>query len=132
MTFKTQCDRIVKSIYFERVILGVLLLDLLVLCLEGLLPQAEPILKIVLEWILVILILDTVLRFGATIDQPKRYFKDVWNCFDLLILIGLIGLPDRFSYLALLRLPRFWRTTRILRGVGFGKFLLSAIKKRFF
>lgn len=128
-TVQTQCDRVVKSPRFEQFIIWVLIIDFFVLCLEGGLPHAQLAIKTVLDVILGILVLDTLLRFGATISQVWRYFSDFWNCFDLLILVGLIYLPDEFAYLALLRLPRFWRSSRILRGIGFMKFLLLIVKR---
>ncbi|NEO84246.1 MAG: ion transporter [Spirulina sp. SIO3F2] len=128
-TVQTQCDRVVKSPRFEQFIIWVLIIDFFVLCLEGGLPHAQLAIKTVLDLILGILIVDTLLRFGATISRVGHYFGDFWNCFDLLILVGLIYLPDEFSYLALLRLPRFWRSSRILRGIGFVKFLLLIVKR---
>lgn len=84
-----------------------------------------------LDVILTVLVLDAMLRFGATICKPRRYFADRWNCVDLLLLVGLLCLPDDFAYLALLRLPRFWRSSRILRGLGFAKLLLFSLRRSF-
>jgi voltage-gated sodium channel len=57
---------------------------------------------------------EIVLRMAATWPRPWRYFRDPWNCFDFVIVVGAL-MPFIASYALLLRLFRLLRVLRLVR-----------------
>ncbi len=124
------CDRLTKSPIFKLVILGVLLLDVVILCIELLLGDMTLLMSQMLNGILIILVIEMVVRLGTKLPRLWHFFYKFWDSFDLLILLGLLYLPDDFHYLALLRLPRFWRMSRVLRGTSMVKSAVTGVAKK--
>ncbi len=59
--------------------------------------------------------IEILIRIGAEIPKPVNFFKDLWNLFDLAIVL-LCFLPFSNKFLFLLRLARVLRTLRIFRA----------------
>ncbi|MEV6343021.1 ion transporter [Actinoplanes sp. NPDC051851] len=86
-------------------------------------------------------VLELLVRFGAHLTAPGRFFRDGWNIFDLAIVIApaLPGVRENVTLLRLLRLARLLRTFRlfpslrvIMVGIrrslpGLGSFLLVTV-----
>ncbi|MFB6619894.1 ion transporter [Streptomyces sp. NPDC085524] len=60
--------------------------------------------------------LEILLRIGAQADQPKAFFRDPWNLFDLAVVASafLPFVRENTTILRLLRLARVLRTARFL------------------
>ncbi|MFD7258916.1 ion transporter [Streptomyces sp. NPDC059874] len=68
------------------------------------------------ECCLALFTLEILLRMGAHADQPKAFFRDPWNVFDLVV-VACAFLPfirENATLLRLLRLARVLRTARFL------------------
>ncbi|MFX0593113.1 ion transporter [Melissospora conviva] len=87
------------------------------------------------------LAVELLIRFGAELPHPSRFFRDGWNLFDLAIVLAplLPGVQEQVTMLRMLRLARTARAFRlfpslrvILTGIrhslpGLGSFLVITV-----
>ena len=61
------------------------------------------------------LAVELLIRFGAELPHPSRFFRDGWNLFDLAIVLGplLPGVQEQVTMLRMLRLARTARAFRL-------------------
>jgi len=77
--------------------------------------------------ITVFFLIEVIIRFSATADK-KRFFKDGWNVFDTLIVIGSL-IPEGGSGVLLARLLRVFRVLRLVSMVPELRLLINALLK---
>jgi voltage-gated sodium channel len=77
-------------------------------------------------FILYTFLVEAILKLVAEKFRPYRYFKDSWNCFDCIIVIGSF-IPGSGSILILLRLLRLLRIIKMIRAFPKLAMLVSAL-----
>ena len=111
--------RLASSPVFERLILGVILLNAVVLgaeTYEGVAREHGALLHTLNDVFLGIFVAEILIRFAATGFNPRRYFASGWNVFDFVVVGGAFvpGLRENATLLRLLRLLRIVRAVRLL------------------
>ncbi|WP_433794498.1 ion transporter [Actinoplanes sp. CA-252034] len=105
---------------------------------SGIEATAGPYLRFIEHLCVAAFVVELLIRFGASLDRPSRFFRDGWNLFDIAILAAPLipGVRENVTLLRLLRLARIVRAFRlfpslrvILVGIrrslpGLGSFLL--------
>ncbi len=139
-----RCAALVDATWFTLTGFGVIVLNAVLLGLEtyeGLVAATGSALRIAEHCCLVLFAIELLIRFGARLDAPGRFFRDGWNIFDLVIVVAplLPGVRENVTVLRMLRLARILRTFRlfpslrvILVGIrralpGLGSFLLVTV-----
>ncbi|MDX1813075.1 MAG: ion transporter, partial [Gammaproteobacteria bacterium] len=113
---KSFCQKLVTHKHFERVIVGFILLNGVVLGLEtvpDLVEQYGTLLHLLNNLVLWVFILEAIAKITAVAPQVKRYFADGWNLFDFSVVVfSLIPVSGEFAMLA--RLARLLRVLRLV------------------
>lgn len=114
-----QAAAIVASLAFQRFITFTILMAGVLVGIEtepawvdkvsGWLPIADGV-------ILAIFGLEIALKMVALSPHPLRFFRDPWNVFDFIIVVGAL-LPFVSSYALILRLFRLFRVLKLVRAL---------------
>lgn len=88
----------------------------------------EAQLHVLNEIILWIFVAEVVIKMGAEVPRPLRYFKDPWNVFDFLI-VAVCFIPGAGSYAVILRLARLLRVLKLLSALPKLQLLVGALLK---
>ena len=123
------CQRIVGSRFFDRFIIGLILLNGLIIGLE----TSQTIYDNYHEWIFLanrailgVFICEVVLKIGAVWPQPGRYFRSGWNIFDFTIVVfSLIPATGEFAMVA--RLLRLLRVVRLISTIPELRLIVSTL-----
>jgi len=111
--------RIVESAWFQRGIIGLILLNAVAVGAETS-PRIEAAygtwLTLLNRLILAIFALEAVLKLCAAWPRPGRYFRDGWNVFDFTIVVVSL-LPSTGQYATVARLMRLLRVLRLISAV---------------
>ena len=78
--------------------------------------------------ILGIFILEIVVKMGAELPKPHRYFLDPWNVFDFII-VAACFIPGAGQYAVVLRLLRLLRVLKLLNAIPKLQILVGALLK---
>lgn len=78
--------------------------------------------------VVAIFVLEVLMKLGAELPRPQRYFHDPWNIFDFVI-VAAAFLPVAGEYVTVLRLLRLLRVLRLLRALPRLQILVSALLK---
>lgn len=115
----SQSAAIVASLAFQRfitftivmagVLVGIETEPAWVDAISGWLPIADGV-------ILAIFGLEIALKMVALSPRPMRFFRDPWNVFDFIIVVGAL-LPFVSSYALILRLFRLFRVLKLVRAL---------------
>jgi voltage-gated sodium channel len=111
----TRCQHIVHNPWFERGIIGVIILNAIVIGLETRADMAgfTTTFAVLNGVFLGIFILEAVCKIIALSPRPLDYFKSGWNVFDFtIIVIALI--PAVGSFATIIRLARLLRILRLI------------------
>ena len=118
-TFVAWASRLVGSRGFQRfitltiiaagVLVGVETDQAWVKAVDGWLHIADGV-------ILAIFAVEIILKMIALWPRPLRFFRDAWNVFDFIIVIGAL-LPFVSSYALILRLFRLFRVLKLVRAL---------------
>ncbi|GAA2502269.1 ion transporter [Winogradskya humida] len=139
-----RCAAVVDSAWFNLAGFAVIVVNALLLGLEtydGVVGAAGSLLQLIERFCIVLFAVELLVRFGAQLATPGRFFRDGWNLFDLAIVVAplLPGVRENVTILRLLRLARILRTFRlfpslrvILVGIrkalpGLGSFVLITV-----
>ena len=123
------CARIARSLGFQRLILGTIVLAIPLAGLETepwIMDQGGGIIRVLDRGILGIFTLEAVIKMVAQGRRPWRYFQDPWNAFDFLILICLL-LPFWGNFFVLLRVGRLLRILRVITAFPRLRLLISTL-----
>ncbi|MEO3742877.1 ion transporter [Plantactinospora sp. B5E13] len=137
------CTRIVEADWFHTASFGLIIVNAVVLGLETydrVVDRAGGALLAVEYACFAAFAVELLLRFGARLTTPGRFFRDGWNVFDLVIVAASLvpGARENVTLLRLLRLARVVRAVRLFPGLrviiggvlrslpGLGGFLMVA------
>jgi len=126
-----KCRAIVESSFFNRFIIGVIVLAGLIVGLEtyqGLAEKYGTLFKILDVLIIAIFIAEIALKMIALAPKPLDYFKEPWNIFDFVI-VAVCLIPVGGGFGPLLRLFRLLRVLKLLTAIPKLQLLVSALLK---
>ncbi|MDH3325951.1 MAG: ion transporter [Gammaproteobacteria bacterium] len=110
------CKKIVENVWFDRVIISLIVLNGIILGLETvpeLLGQYESSFVWGNRIILAVFIVEAVIKIISHAPQMHRYFYNGWNVFDFsIVVLSLIPASGEFAMLA--RLARLLRVLRLI------------------
>ncbi len=122
--------RIESSHLFQGAVIGIIVLSALTIGAKtyDLPPLAERTLRILDTAITVFFLIEILLRFIACPDK-RRFFRDGWNIFDTLVVIGSLVPLDNSQAVLLGRLLRVFRVLRLVSVVPELRFLINSLLK---
>lgn len=113
------CRKITGWRWFERIIIGLIILNAIVLGIETypvIAVPYEPVLLSVNQIVLTIFVIEAVLKITAAAPVFSRYFGDGWNLFDFSVVVfSLIPQTGEFALIA--RTIRLLRILRLITAV---------------
>jgi voltage-gated sodium channel len=114
--FAELCRKIVEKSLFKSSIIVIILLAGLVVGLETsqeIMAKYGTLLHFIDHLILGIFVMEILLKLGAECPKPWRFFNQIWNVFDfLIVMVCLLPLDSEFA--AVLRLARVLRVLRLV------------------
>ncbi|GJL51438.1 ion transporter [Candidatus Nitrospira salsa] len=121
--------RIVGTPLFERLIIGLILVNGVILGMEtspDLVAQFGDFFHLANHFILGVFILEAALKMMAVAPQVSRYFKDGWNIFDFSVIVfSLIPATGEFAMIA--RLARLLRVVRLISTIPELRLIVSTL-----
>ena len=126
---RAHCRALVNSVYFERIIVGLILLSALVLGLETvdfLRDEYSALMTLANRFILAVFILEALIKLVAVSPRIDRYFRDGWNLFDFtIVVLALIPATGQFAMIA--RLARLLRVLRLISTIPKLRLIVSTL-----
>tara|TARA_R110002094_G_scaffold7498_17_gene16800 strand:- start:710 stop:1567 length:858 start_codon:yes stop_codon:yes gene_type:complete len=122
--------RIESSRLFQGAVIAIILLSALTIGAKtyDLPPLAERSLGFLDTAITLFFLLEILFRFAACPDK-RRFFRDGWNIFDTLVVIGSLIPLDNSEAVLLGRLLRVFRVLRLVSVVPELRFLINSLLK---
>ncbi|MFD7555377.1 MULTISPECIES: ion transporter [unclassified Streptomyces] len=119
MKLAARCRLVTEAPAFGIVVFCAILFNAALMGLEtysGLAGEYRLVLGAAENCCLALFTVEILLRIGAQADQPKAFFRDPWNLFDLAVVASafLPFVRENTTILRLLRLARVLRTARFL------------------
>jgi len=116
---KAFCEKIVHHGWFEKTIIGLIILNGVILGLETSSTVMQHYGKL-LEWasdfILLVFILEALMKIIAVAPRFSRYFGSGWNLFDFsVVVLSLVPSTGEFAMIA--RLARLLRVMRLISTI---------------
>jgi len=131
VTLAQHLDRWAGSPWFQRTILGAILVGAVTVGLEtypGLMARHGSLI-LTIDWVVIgVFAAEALIKMGRHGRRWWRYFTDPWNVFDFLILAVCL-LPVDAHYAAVLRLARVLRAMRLVTALPRLQVLVSALLK---
>lgn len=130
---KTLARQIVHHSWFQRIIVGMILLAGILAGIETDVAVAAahgPLLKVLDAAVLAVFIVEVLLKLASHAPQPWRYFRDGWNTVDFAIVV-LCCLPIHSQFAVVLRLVRTLRLLRLVTALPKLQLLVGALIKSF-
>ncbi len=116
---KAFCEKIVEHTLFEKVIIGLIILNGVILGLEtssDIMQQYGSLLEKASDLILLVFILEAVMKITAVAPKFSRYFGSGWNLFDFsVVVLSLVPSTGEFAMIA--RLARLLRVMRLISTI---------------
>ncbi|GHF98133.1 ion transporter [Thalassotalea marina] len=127
--FQERLKRIDSSPLFQWTVISVIIISALLIGARthDLPPSVIGILTFLDNAVTVFFLIEIVIRFLAT-PKKSQFFKNGWNIFDTLIVIGSL-VPDGGSGVLLARLLRVFRVLRLVSMVPELRLLINALIK---
>jgi voltage-gated sodium channel len=113
------CRRITEAVFFEILILSLIIINAIVVGVEtspGIVEKFGHYFEWFHRFILIVFILEAFLKIMAELPRIDRYFRQVWNLFDFSIII-LSFFPASGQFAMAARLVRVLRIVRIFSVV---------------
>lgn len=125
-----QLKRIESSKLFQGAVIAIILLSALTIGAKTyeLPPLAEQSLSILDTGITVFFLVEILFRFIAC-PEKRRFFRDGWNIFDTIVVIGSLIPLDNAEAVLLGRLLRVFRVLRLVSVVPELRFLINSLLK---
>ncbi|MEO0795649.1 MAG: ion transporter [Verrucomicrobiota bacterium] len=123
------CVSVRDSSWFERFIIGVIVLAGIVVGLETsvtVMERFHTLMHVLDRTILWIFVAEVIIKVGAEGRKPWRYFKSGWNIFDFSI-VAVCFVPAAGSWVAVVRLARILRALRLITAVPRLQVLVAAL-----
>ena len=125
------CRKITEWRWFERIIIGLIILNAIVLGIETYPVIAVPYKSVLLsinQLVLFIFVLEAVLKIIAATPVYSRYFGDGWNLFDFSVVVfSLIPQTGEFALIA--RTIRLLRILRLITAVPELRLIVATLIK---
>jgi len=131
MSLQKHCQRLVRTSFFSRLSLGIILFSSALIGLEtvdSVVAQYGKILKVIDFLILSWFVFEIACRMAAHGRNIAGFFKCPWNVFDFLI-VAITLLPAVSPALSVFRLFRIFRVLRLLSAVPELQILVTALLK---
>lgn len=116
---KAFCANIVNHAFFEKFIVGLILLNGVILGLETssqLVEQYGVWMERASDLILLAFIIEAAMKITAVVPRLSRYFGSGWNLFDFsIVLLSLVPSTGEFAMIA--RLARLLRVMRLISTI---------------
>ncbi|WOH37777.1 ion transporter [Thalassotalea fonticola] len=127
--FQNQLKRIDSSKIFQGLVISVIIISALLIGAKthDLPSQVITVLALFDMGITIFFAIEIVIRYLAT-DSKSKFFKNGWNIFDSLIVIGSL-IPAGGSGVLLARLLRVFRVLRLVSMVPELRLLINALLK---
>jgi voltage-gated sodium channel len=127
--FQRRLKKIDSSPLFQWAVIAVIIISALLIGAKthDLSPAAVGLLSILDTVITVFFLIEIVIRFMATRNK-KEFFKNGWNIFDTIIVIGSL-IPAGGAGVLLARLLRVFRVLRLVSMVPELRLLINALLK---
>jgi len=126
---KEFAHRIVGTSTFERVIIGLILVNGLILGMETsptLVEKFGNLFQLGNHLILGVFIIEAALKMIAVAPHIDRYFRDGWNVFDFSVIVfSLIPATSEFAMIA--RLARLLRVIRLISTIPELRLIVSTL-----
>lgn len=126
---RQQAAALVANRWFERIIVGLILLNSLLLGLEtfdNIRQQYGASIELAYDIILAVFVLEMLLKMVALAPNVHHYFKDGWNIFDFTIVV-LSLLPATGSTAMIARMVRIFRVLRLISVLPELRVLVSTL-----
>ena len=123
--------QVAESAWFKNFITAVIVLAAVLVGIETYPHLAEAYhspLMLANNIILGIFILEILVKMGAEVPKPLRYFYDPWNVFDFVI-VAACFIPGAGQYAVVLRLLRLLRVLKLLNAIPKLQILVGALLK---
>lgn len=123
--------KIVTHKYFEAFILSTIILAGILVGIQtypDFSAKHHNLIAILDTLIITIFIIEAILKIASEMPHPIKYFKNSWNVFDFVIVIGVL-LPLGGSFLPVLRLLRVLRVFRVITVVPKMRLIVGALLK---
>ncbi len=122
--------RIESSRIFQGAVIAIILLSALTIGAKtyDLPPLAERSLRVLDTAITLFFLVEILFRFAAC-PEKRRFFRDGWNIFDTIVVIGSLIPLDNSQAVLLGRLLRVFRVLRLVSVVPELRFLINSLLK---
>ncbi|MGB0783586.1 MAG: ion transporter, partial [Marinomonas sp.] len=122
--------RIERSVWFQGFIISIIVIAALTVGAKTYsLPYGiDKAITYLDNFITVFFLVELSLRFIAC-DDKKRFFKDPWNIFDTVIVIGSLMPVSETEMILVARLLRVFRVLRLVSIIPDLRFLINALLK---
>ena len=120
-----------NSTFFRNLILVAIVLATIIVSLEAypeVASQYSSLLQFCDRLILTLFIAECFIKIAAEVPYPWRYFTNIWNIFDFLIVIALM-LATNSQYLVLLRMARLLQVFKLVTAFPALQIIISALVK---
>lgn len=123
-------DRVEKSSIFQASVIAIIVLSALMIGAKtyDLPPIAQTILGFADTGVTIFFLAEILLRFAAH-PRKSHFFKDGWNVFDTLIVVGSLIPLDNAEAVLVGRLLRVFRVLRLVSVVPQLRILINALLK---
>lgn len=122
--------RIEKSVWFQSFIISIIVIAALTVGAKtySLPAGVELAINYLDAFITVFFLVEVSLRFLAC-DNKKHFFKDPWNIFDTIIVVGSLIPTSETDMVLVARLLRVFRVLRLVSIIPDLRFLINALLK---
>ena len=123
--------KIVQSKYFEGFILIVILFAGVLVGVQtypDFSARHHDIIMLLDTLIIAVFVIEATLKIASEIPKPMNYFRNSWNVFDFIIVVGVL-LPLEGSFLPVLRLLRVLRVFRLVTTIPKLRLIVGALLK---
>ncbi len=127
----TIARKITEWLWFERIIISLIIVNAIVLGIETYPVIAIPFESLLLsinQLILLIFVLEAVLKITASAPVFSRYFGDGWNLFDFSVVVFSL-IPQTGEYALIARTIRLLRILRLITAVPELRLIVSTLIK---
>ena len=125
------CRKIVEWHWFEKIIIGLIVVNAIVLGIETYPVIAVPYESVLLafnNFVLIVFVAEALLKIIAATPVFSRYFGDGWNLFDFSVVVFSL-IPTTGQYALIARTVRLLRILRLITAVPELRLIISTLIK---
>ncbi len=123
------CQKILAWPWFEKIIIGLIILNAIVLGLEtypAVMESRETFFFAFNKFILIVFVLEAMIKIIAVAPVFRRYFGNGWNLFDFTIVVFSL-IPFTGEYALIVRTVRLLRVLRLITAVPELRLIISTL-----